>query len=98
MRDVAELIGEDLRLSDLRVNVAMRVAIYPIVDTRICDIIAQLYRKRTINRTASKFLCRTLLRRYMMCEHYLRFRFTFLYNLADKIETTIVLDIKIVGC
>ena len=92
MRDVAELVGENLRFADLRVNVAMRVTIYPIVYIRICDIIAQLHRKRAIDRAASKLLCCTLLRWYMMSQYDLRLRFAFFHNLADKIEATFVLD------
>jgi len=96
MRDVAELVGENLRLADLRVDIAMRVTIDPIVDIRIRDIIAQLYRESTIDCASSKFLCCTLLRRHMVRENDLRFCCTHLYSLADEVETTFVFGIKIV--
>ena len=98
MRDVAELVGENLRLADLRVDIAMRVTIDPIVDIRIRDIIAQLYRESTIDRAASKFLCCTLLRRHMVREYNLRLRLAFLHSSGDKIESTFVLGIEIVCC
>ena len=98
MRDVAELVGENLRLADLRVDIAMRVTIYPIVYIRICDIIAQLHRKRAIDRAASKLLRGALLRWYMMSQYNLRLRLALLYCLADKIEAALVFGIEIVCC
>ena len=98
MRDVAELVGENLRLADLRVDIAMRVTIDPIVDIRIRDIIAQLYRESTIDCASSKFLCCTLLRRHMVRENDLRFRLALLYRFADKIEAALVFGVEVVRC
>ena len=97
MRDVAELVGDDLRLADLRINIAMRVTIDPIVDIRICDIIAQLHSKCAIDSAVTELLGCTLLRRHMVREYNLRFRIAFLHSRRDKIETTIVFGIEIVG-
>ena len=98
MRDIAKLVGEDIRLADLCVNVAMRVTINPVVDIRVHNIIAQLHRKRAIDRAASKLLCGTSLRRHMVREYNLRLRLAFLHSRGDKIEATFVFGIEIVGC
>ena len=98
MRDIAELVGKNFRLTDLRVNVAMRVTINPVVDIRIRNIIAQLNRERAIDRAASKLLRGALLRWYMMSQYDLRLRFAFFHNLADKIEAALVFGVEVVRC
>ena len=98
MRNVTELVGEDFRLADLCVDITMRVTIYPIIDIRSRDIIAQLNRKRAIDGATLKFLSRTLLRRHMVRKDDLRLCRTHLYSLADEVETTFVFGIEIVCC
>ena len=52
MGAVAELVRKDLRLANLRIDIAMRVTIDPIINSRIGNIISQLNRKGTIDSTA----------------------------------------------
>lgn len=52
MGEVAELVRKDLRLANLHIDIAMRVTIDPIINSRIGNIISQLNRKGTIDSTA----------------------------------------------
>ena len=47
--EIAELVGEDLRLADLGIYIAMRVPINPIINARIGNIVTQLNRKSSID-------------------------------------------------
>ena len=47
--EIAELVGEDLRVTNLGIYIAMRVPINPIVYIRIGDIVTQLHRKSPID-------------------------------------------------
>ena len=47
--EIAELVGEDLRVTDLGVHIAMRVPVNPIINTRISNIVTQLHRKSPID-------------------------------------------------
>ena len=52
MGAVAKLIGENMRLANLRIDIAMRVTIDPVINSRISNIVSQLNRKGTIDSTA----------------------------------------------
>ena len=43
--EIAELVGKDLRVTDLGIYIAMRVPVNPIIYTRISNIVTQLHRK-----------------------------------------------------
>ena len=47
--EVAELVGEDLRITDLGIYIAMRVTINPVIYTRFGNIVTQLHRKSPID-------------------------------------------------
>ena len=47
--EIAELVGEDLRVTNLGIYIAMRVPVNPIINPRIGDIVAQLNRKSSID-------------------------------------------------
>lgn len=47
--EIAELIGEDLRVTDLGIYIAMRVPVNPVIYTRISNIVTQLHRKSPID-------------------------------------------------
>ena len=49
VREIAKLIGEDLRVTDLGIYIAMRVPVNPIINPRIGDIVTQLHRKSPID-------------------------------------------------
>ena len=51
MGEIAKLVREYLRFTNLRIDIAMRVTIDPVVNSRIGNIISQLNRKGTIDRT-----------------------------------------------
>ena len=50
--EIAKLIGEDLRVTNLGIYIAMRVTVNPVIYTRIGNIVTQLHRKSPID-TAS---------------------------------------------
>ena len=43
--EIAEVVGEDLRVADLGIYIAMRVPVNPIIYTRIGNIVTQFHRK-----------------------------------------------------
>ena len=47
--EIAELVGEDLRVTDPGIYIAMRVPVNPIIYTRISNIVTQLHRKSPID-------------------------------------------------
>ena len=47
--EIAELVGEDLRVTDLGIYIAMRVTVNPIINPRIGDLVTQLHRKSPID-------------------------------------------------
>ena len=47
--EIAELVGEDLRVADLSIYIAMRVPVNPVINPRIGDIVTQLHRKSPID-------------------------------------------------
>ena len=47
--EIAELVGEDLRVTNLGIYIAMRVPVNPVIDIRIGDIVTQLHRKSSID-------------------------------------------------
>ena len=47
--EIAELVGEDLRVTDLGIYIAMRVPVNPVIYTRIGNIVTQLHRKCPID-------------------------------------------------
>ena len=49
MGEVAELVGEDLCVTDLGIYIAMRVPVNPVIYTRISNIVTQLHRKCPID-------------------------------------------------
>ena len=59
VRYITELVGENSSTTYLRIYITMRVAINPIVDSRINYILAQLHRKGSINSTTAELLCCT---------------------------------------
>ena len=47
--EIAELVGEDLRVTNLGIYIAMRVPVNPVIYTRISNIVTQLHRKCPID-------------------------------------------------
>ena len=47
--EIAELVGEDLRVTNLGIYIAMRVPVNPIINPRIGNIVTQLHRKSPID-------------------------------------------------
>ena len=96
LRDIAQLFVGDFGLPNLHVDVAMRVAVDPVINPRIRDIVAQLHRKSAVDFTALKFFSRATLRRHMVGEHNLRLCRAFSNRLFDKSQTLLMLSVEIV--
>ena len=79
VRDVAQLIGYDEGVTYLRIDVAVRMAIYPIINMVIGYKLAQLYSEGTIDGTVLKFCCRAQLCGNMMRENDNLFSITIQY-------------------
>ena len=47
--EIAELVGEDLCVTNLCIYIAMRVPVNPVIYTRIGNIVTQLHRKSPID-------------------------------------------------
>ena len=56
-RDIAQLVGHNECIAYLRFDVAVRVAVYPIINAAIGYKITQLYRKGSIDGAAFEFGC-----------------------------------------
>ena len=72
MRDVAQLVGDNLSAGNLCFDITMWVAVHPIVNIGIGDVVAQFNREGTINKTAVELRSNAQLRRYMVREDNLR--------------------------
>ena len=72
MRDVAQLVGDNLSAGNLCFDITMWVAVHPIVNIGIGDVVAQFNWEGIINKTAVKLRSNTQLRRYMVREDNLR--------------------------
>ena len=82
--EIAELVGEDLRVADLGIYIAMRVPINPIINPRIGNIVTQFHRKSPIDSASLELGRSALLCRYMVGEHNLCLCATISYSLSDK--------------
>ena len=98
VRYVAQLIGQYESVAYVRIDIAVRVTIYPIINTAIGYKRAQLYRESTIDGTVLKFWCRAQLCGNMMRKDDNPFSLTFQYGLLDECETTLVCMVEIVCC
>ena len=47
--EIAELVGEDVCVTNLGIYIAMRVPVNPVIYTRISNIVTQLHRKSPID-------------------------------------------------
>ena len=56
MGEIAKLVRDDLCFSNLRIHITVRVTLNPIVDTRICNVIAPFNRKGTIDCASCEFI------------------------------------------
>ena len=54
MGDIAQLIGQDEGVADLRFDIAVRVAIDPVVYAAFSNVVAQLHGEGTVDATADK--------------------------------------------
>ena len=48
MKDVPQLVRNDTCVANLCIDIPMRVAVNPIVDARLCDVVSQFHSKSTI--------------------------------------------------
>ena len=54
MGDITQLIGKDVCVANMRVNVSMRMSVNPIVDAGVGTIVAQLHGKSSIDKAGTK--------------------------------------------
>ena len=56
---ISQLIGENLCVANLGIDVSMRMSVNPLVDARVGNVVAQLHSESTINKAVAKFWCST---------------------------------------
>lgn len=54
MKDIAQLIGHTSGVTNLDIHIVVRVAIYPVVDAAVFDVVFQLYRESSIGMAVGK--------------------------------------------
>ena len=96
MGDIAQLIGQDEGVADLRFDIAVRVAIDPVVYAAVGDIVAQLHGESAVDGTADKLRGGAKFRRHMVGEHNLRLGLAFSDSLLDELQAPLVLAVEIV--
>lgn len=96
MGDIAQLIGQDEGVADLRFDIAVRVSIDPVVYAAVGNIVTQLHGESAVDATADKLRGRAKSRRHMVGEHNLRLGFAFRDSLLDELQAPLVLAVEIV--
>ena len=72
----------------------MRMAVNPIVDTRISNIFTQFHSISAIDVAVAKLFCRTELCRHMMGKHNFRFGLTLGNSMFHKLQATVMFVIE----
>lgn len=57
--DITQLIGKNVSITNLCIDVSMRMTINPIIDVGFGYIITQFYGESTINEAVTKIWCST---------------------------------------
>lgn len=95
MGDVAELVADAAGGADGFVDVAVGVAINPIIYSAASNIVSQFHREGSIDSAAKELRGNQLVRRYMVCDHYLMLGFAGADGLLDKVYATLMFAVKI---
>ena len=56
MGDITQLIGENVSVANMRIDVSMRMTVNPIVDAGVGNIVDQLHSESTIDKAVTKLL------------------------------------------
>ena len=75
---ISQLIGKNLCVVNLGIDVSMRMSVNPIVDARVGSIVAQFLSESSIDKAVTKLLC-------SCCSIFLNMSY-FLNNSAAKIH------------
>ena len=54
---ISQLIGKNLCVANMRIDVSMRMSVNPIVNAGVGNIVAQFHSESTINKAVSKYWC-----------------------------------------
>jgi hypothetical protein len=97
-KDIAQLIADTMSLADNFVDVSMRVAIYPVGDSTIHDIVFKFNRERSIQCTSLELWRTELERGNMMGYHYFKLSRTSFYCSFYEQEAFVVFQIELTMC
>ena len=56
---ISQLIGKNLCVANMRIDVSMRMTVNPIVDAGDGNVVAQFHSESTIYKAVAKFWCST---------------------------------------
>lgn len=96
MGDITQLIGQDEGVANLRFDIAVRVAIDPVVYAAFSNVVAQLHGESAVDATADKLRGGAKSRWHMVGEHNLLLGFAFRDSLFDELQAPLVLAVEIV--
>ena len=54
---ISQLIGKNLCVANMRIDVSMRMSVNPLVDARVGNVVAQLHSESSIDKAVSKYWC-----------------------------------------
>lgn len=95
MGNVAELVAKAASSADGLVDVAVGVAIDPIVDSAAGDVVGQFDGKCTVDAAAVELRCNKLIGRHMMGNDDFVFGLARTYGLLDEVKATLMLAVEI---
>ena len=93
--DVAELVAEAAGGSDGFVDVAMGVAVYPIVDSTVRDVVGQLDGERAVDAAALELRGNQLIGRYVVGDDDLVLGLAGTDGLLDEVKAALMLAVEV---
>lgn len=81
---ISKLIAYALSVTNNIIDVAMRVPVYPVVDSTRFDVICKFNSECAVQRTSSKLRSTQSIRWYMMCNNYFMLGITQSDGILDK--------------
>lgn len=79
LRSIAELVADTMGRADGLVNVSMGMAVYPIVDTTVFNVVGKFYGEGSVNLAAAEFWRHQLKGRHIVGDNNLVLGSTFCY-------------------
>ena len=83
--DITQLIGKNVSISNLCIDVSVRMTINPIIDVGFGHIITQFYGESTINEAVTKFGSCAFAGRHVVSKNYLIGCLAFVNSLFHKL-------------